>query len=136
MKSLAHPAHQSTEPQPAYVLRGHGLFELHRDELRYIGAGKWLIPSGSEYSKDYEVRIGSSRHPERSRCECTGYQHHDHCSHLVCATLAHRRSAICDSCGERRWWPELTEVQEEDELLAWFVGDHLCDSCVAQGVWA
>jgi hypothetical protein len=134
---IAHDAQESTTgPQPAYVLRGHGLFELHHDELTYVGSGKWLIPSGSQSGKVYEVRVGSSRHPERSRCECTGYQHHGHCSHLVCAGIAHRRSAICDNCGERRWWTELREVQEEDELLAWFAGDRLCCSCVAEGVWA
>jgi hypothetical protein len=132
----ATPRESTTEPQPAYVLRGYGLFELHQDQFNYIGAGKWLIPSGTEAGKVYEVRVGSPRHPERSRCECVGYQHHGHCSHLICATLAHRRSAVCDSCGERKYWPELQEVHEEDGLLAWFPGDRLCDFCVAKGVWA
>jgi hypothetical protein len=135
---IAHPAHQSTrepEPQPAYVLRGHGLFELHREDLVYLGGGKWLIPSGSKADVSYEVRVGSPRHPERSRCECVGFQHHGHCSHLVCAAIAHRRSAVCDACGERKYWPELTQVHEDDELLAWFPGDVLCDDCVP-GQWS
>jgi hypothetical protein len=115
------------------VWRGRGLFETYRDELEYIGGGTWLIPSGSDLSKGYEVRVGTR--PERSRCECIGYERHGHCSHLICAQLAHRRSAVCDCCGERRWWSELTEVQEEDELLAWFPGDRLCAHCVP-GHWA
>jgi hypothetical protein len=139
-RSLAHPAPPTTtEPAklPGYVLRGLGIFELHRDEIlaAYQGAGRWLVPSGTETGRHYEVRVGSSRHPERSRCECTGYQHHEHCSHLVCAQIAHRKSAVCDSCGERHWWPELTEVQEDDELLTWFPGDRLCDDC-RSGHWA
>ena len=139
MKSLAQPATQSTrepEPQPAYVLRGLGLFELHKDEILagYQGGGRWLIPSGTARDRRNEVRVSSTR-PERQRCECVGFQHHNHCSHLVCATIAHRRSAVCDACGERRWWTELQEVQEEDELLAWFPGDRLCNSCVPD-YWA
>jgi hypothetical protein len=118
----------TTEPQPPYVLRGHSMFELYRDELTYMGGGRWLIPSGSESGKVYEVRVSTTR-PERQRCECTGFQHHNHCSHLVAASLAHERSAVCDYCGERKYWQELTEVQEEDELLSWYPGDVLCWSC-------
>lgn len=133
-ESLAQPAHQSTtEPQPAYVLRGAGLFELHRDELEYLGGGRWLIPSGTESGKVYEVRVGTR--PERSRCECTGFGRHEHCSHVVCAGIARKKSAVCDCCGERRCRSQLTEVQEDDELLAWFAGDRLCAACVP-GHWA
>ena len=44
------PQETTTESQPAYVLRGLGLFELHRDEILagYQGGGRWLVPSGSE----------------------------------------------------------------------------------------
>ena len=135
--SLAQPAHEpTTEPQPAYVLRGLGLFELHRDEVLagYQGGGKWLIPSGTESAKVYEVRVGIR--PERNRCECVGFQRHDHCSHVVCATLARNKCAVCDCCGNRVAWRFVTEVQEEHELLSWFVGDHLCADCVHGGYWA
>ena len=130
-RSLAHPAHHL--PTPDYVWRGRGLFETYREELEYIGGGTWLIPSGSNLTKGYEVRVGTR--PERCRCECMGYHNHGHCSHLVCAKMAHRRSAVCDCCGKRRWWSELTEVREEDELLAWFPGDRLCAHCTP-GHWA
>jgi hypothetical protein len=135
-QSLAPPARQTTpEPTPDYVWRGRGLFEAYRDELEYVGGGCWLIPSGSDITKGYEVRVGSPRRPERSRCECVGFQHHNHCSHLICAELAHKKSAVCDGCGERKYWPQLREVYEDDGLLAWFPGDVLCDGCIGKGLW-
>jgi hypothetical protein len=124
-ESLAHPAHQSTESTPDYVLRGQGMFELYCDELEYLGAGKWLIPSGTVAGRLYEVRI----RPRSESCECVGYLHHNHCSHLVCAEIAYKKSAVCDACGERKCWTELFEVHEEDELLAWYPGDVLCRAC-------
>lgn len=135
--SLAQSAHRSTaESVPDYVWRGRGLFETYRDELVYLGGGNWLVPSGSTPGKLYEVRVGSPRRPERSSCECVGFQHHNHCSHLVCAEIAHKKSAVCDACGERKYWPELWEVHEEDGLLAWFPGDRLCRRCCDEGYWA
>lgn len=134
-RSLAQPAHPSTaEPTPEYVLRGLGIFEIHRDEIlsSYRGGGRWLIPSATEPSKVYEVRVGVRR---SSTCECIGYEHHGHCSHVVCATIASKKSAVCDGCGARGWWSELTEVQEDDGLLGWFPGDRLCDGC-RLGQWA
>jgi hypothetical protein len=106
------------------------LFELCGDEILegYQGGGRWLIPSGTVGGRLYEVRVGIR--PERSRCECVGFGQHRHCSHVVCATIARKKSAICDSCGERRWWSEITEVQEDHESLTWFPGDRLCDSCL------
>jgi len=124
----------TTEPQPGYVLRGLGLFELHGDEViaGYQGGGRWLVPSGTVDSRLYEVRVGTR--PERSRCECVGYGHHKHCSHIVCATEARRKSAVCDGCGGRFRHRELVEVTEDHENLAWFVGDKLCrQGCAGPG---
>ncbi len=130
--TVAQAAPQTT-PEPAYVLRGLGLFELHRDPIldSYQGGGRWLIASGTESDRHYEVRVGV----RRQSCECQGYARHDHCSHLIAGRHVARRSAVCDCCGERRWWSELSEVQEEHELLAWFPGDRLCAACVP-GHWA
>ncbi len=94
-QSLAQPAHESTtETVPAYVLRGLGLYKLHADDIlaAYQGAGRWLVPSGTTNGLVYEVRV--SRRPERSRCECTGYQHHGHCSHHVAAERVAKKSAV------------------------------------------
>src|SRR5215207_9187117 len=124
---------RTAETQPAYVLRGHGLFNLYHDDLEYGGAGRWLIPSGTECSKVYEVTVGIRR---ENRCECVGFANHDHCSHVVCASIAHKRSAICDSCGKRHWWSKITEVHEEHGLTSWYPGDRLCRTCIRDGAWS
>lgn len=129
-ESVAPPARTTT---PDYVWRGVGLFTTYREELEYLGGGRWLVPSGRESGRVYEVRVGTR--PERNRCECVGFQRHEHCSHLVCAGIARKKSAVCDCCGERRWWSKLTEVHEDHGLLAWFPGDRLCEDC-APGHWA
>jgi hypothetical protein len=69
--SLADSRHE-TQSTPEYVLRGHGLFELYRDEVLagYQGGGKWLIPSGGESGKVFETRPGTRR--KAARCECVG----------------------------------------------------------------
>ena len=114
------------EPTPEFILRGRGLFATYRDELCYLGGGSWLVPSGSTSGKAYVVRVGVAR-PDR--CECRGFASHGHCSHVVCASIAHKKSAVCDSCGERHYWPELIEVTEDHASLTWFVGDVVCRRC-------
>ncbi|MDP9457710.1 MAG: hypothetical protein M3Q60_18515 [Actinomycetota bacterium] len=117
-------------PEPAYVLRGLGLYELHADEIlaSYRGAGRYVVPSGTDTSGLYEVRVGTRL--ERNTCECRGWSAHRHCSHLIAAERVAKRSAVCDSCGERRWDRELVEVTEDHDSLTWFPGDLLCRCCV------
>lgn len=101
-QSVTQPAYQSTPGiAPAYVLRGLGLFEIHREALleSYQGGGRWLVPSGTDAGKVYEVRVG--RRPERDRCECRGFASHKHCSHLVAARRASRLPVVCDGYGKR-----------------------------------
>ncbi len=121
---------------PDFVLRGLGLVAVASEEIltSYQGGGRWLVPSGSDADRSYEVRTGTR--PKRSRCECRGFGSHGHCSHLIAAERVARKSAVCDSCGVRRWWHDLDEVGEDAGLLAWFVGDRLCSSCVRAGQWA
>ncbi len=126
--TIAHPAHQSTiEPQPGYVLRGLGIYELHRDDIldSYQGGGRYLVPSGTESNTLYEVRVGTR--PERNRCECRGFASHKHCSHIISAQRVARLSGVCDGCGERAWRRELVEVGEDN--LTFFEGDLLCRPC-------
>ncbi len=113
-------------PEPAYVLRGLGLFELRAVEIlaSYQGCGKYLVPSGTEANGLYEVRVGTR--PERNRCECRGFASHKHCSHVVAAERVAKRSGVCDGCGARTWRRDLSEVQES---LTYFAGDLLCRSC-------
>jgi hypothetical protein len=122
------PAHPYT-PEPAYVLRGLGLFELHAGEIlaSYQGGGKYLVPSGTAANGLYEVRVGTR--PERNRCECRGFGTHRHCSHVVAAGRVAKKSAVCDGCGIRTWRRDLVEVTEDHESLTWFVGDLLCRPC-------
>ncbi|MDP9438671.1 MAG: hypothetical protein M3P49_07995 [Actinomycetota bacterium] len=130
-RSVAPPARRTTpETTPGYVLRGLGLFELLADEIldSYRGAGRYVVPSGTEANGLYEVRVGTR--PERNRCECKGFASHGHCSHIIAAGRVAKRSAVCDGCGERRWDRELVEVTEDDDSLTWFPGDRLCKTCV------
>ncbi len=115
-----------TTPEPGYVLRGLGLFELHADEIlaSYQGGGRWLVPSGTDAGRRYEVRTGTR--PERNTCECRGFGSHGHCSHVVAAHRVAKASALCDGCGVRTWSRDLVEVQES---LTYFEGDLLCPSC-------
>ncbi len=115
-----------TTPEPAYVLRGLGIYELHRDDILqgYQGGGRWLVPSGTDAGNVYEVRTGTR--PERNRCECKGFGSHKHCSHLIAAGRVAKRSAVCDGCGVRTWSRDLVEVQES---LTYFEGDLLCPTC-------
>ncbi len=117
-------AQRPTTPEPAYVLRGLGLFELHAGEIlaSYKGGGKYLVPSGITANGLYEVRVGV----RRNRCECRGFASHKHCSHIVAAERVAKRSGVCDGCGERVWRRDLSEVQES---LTYFAGDQLCRSC-------
>ncbi len=126
--TIAQPARPST-PEPAYVLRGLGLFELHRDEIlhSYQGAGRYVVPSGAGVGA-YEVRVGTR--PERNRCECRGFASHGHCSHVVAAGRVAKRSAVCDGCGERVWSRDLLEVGADS--LSFFEGDSLCRGCARE----
>ncbi len=115
-----------TTPEPAYVLRGLGLCELHAGDILqgYQGGGRWLVPSGTDAGNVYEVRTGTR--PERNRCECRGFASHGHCSHVVAASRVAKKSAVCDGCGVRTWSRDLSEVQES---LTYFEGDLLCPPC-------
>ncbi len=115
-----------TTPEPAYVLRGLGLFELHRDEIlhSYQGGGRFLVPSGTTANGLYEVRVGTR--PGCNRCECRGFASYGHCSHVVAASRVAKKSGVCDGCGQRTWRRDLVEVQES---LTYFAGDELCPSC-------
>ncbi len=126
-------APSTPEMPPAYLLRGLGIFELHRDEIlaSYQGGGRWLVPSATEANRMYEVRVGVR--PERNRCECRGFASHKHCSHIVAAERVARHSAVCDGCGRRAWRRDLFEADGEN--LAAFEGDLFCHPCaIAHGV--
>jgi hypothetical protein len=123
---IAHPAPPST----TRVQRGRALYAAHADEIRFEH-GSWLVPSGSVEGRFYAVRLGPVE-----RCECADFAYRGaKCMHVTAATIARAKSTTCSCCGNRVPWRFVAEVQEEDELLSWFVGDHLCANCVCGGYW-
>ena len=85
----------------------------HRD-------GTYLVPSGSEPGKSYEVEPGRS-------CGCVGYYHHRHCSHDLAATIARAKSFSCDGCGWRFPNTQMNIIGEDS--LTFFPDDQLCLGC-------
>ena len=123
------PAHP-----PTRELRGITLFRDHADEIRFDPVEKvWLVPSQHELGTSvYEVVLGR----RGESCECKDFEFRgEACKHILAATIARAKSTTCSCCGQRVSWKFVTEVQEDDELLAWFVGDRLCDDC-RPGHWA
>ncbi len=125
--SLARSGYENT---PSYVDKGRALYLEGFELFRYLGRGRWIVPSATVEGRVYEVDLRSDR------CECLGYGSHRHCCHLVAATIASAKTGVCSCCGGRVPNPELYEVAEEDELLSWFAGDMVCRDCCEAGAWA
>jgi hypothetical protein len=123
----------SREEATTRVQRGRDLYTEHADEIRFDSVEKvWLVPSQHDGTSVYEVVLGR----RSESCECRDFEFRGgSCKHILAATIARAKSTTCSCCGERVPWKRVTEVQEEDELLAWFPGDVLCDDCVP-GRWA
>ncbi len=129
MASTSLPA--SAKEATTRVQRGRDLYAAHADEIRFEH-GAWLVPSATVEGRFYAVRLGPVE-----RCECPDHEHRGaKCLHVTAATIAKAKSTTCSCCGHRVPWRFVTEVQEEHELLSWFVGDRLCADCVCGGYWA
>jgi hypothetical protein len=104
-------------------LRGIALYRDHADEIRFE-RGVWLVPSLSEATTVYEVRIGT----RGASCECA-----DHCfrgvpcMHVHAATIARAKTRTCAGCSGRFRGRDLFEVGDDD--LTYFESDELCRSC-------
>ncbi|MDP9439048.1 MAG: hypothetical protein M3P49_09915 [Actinomycetota bacterium] len=111
------PEHPSTREA-----RGLALYRDHGDEIRFE-RGVWLVPSLSEATTVYEVRLGT----RGASCECRdhGFRHVD-CLHIHAATVARAKTRECAGCSGRFRSRDLVEVQES---LTYFEGDLLCRSC-------
>lgn len=83
----------------------------------------WLVPSLSEETTVYEVRLGT----RGASCECRdhGFRHVD-CLHIFAATVARSKTRTCADCSGRFRGRDLVEVQES---LTFFGGDELCRDC-------
>jgi hypothetical protein len=122
---IAHSAQESTPTQ-----RGRDLYALSAHEFRF-GAGTWYVPSCTVEGRVYEVRL----EPIES-CECRDFEvKGEPCLHITAARIAHAKSRLCSCCRNRVLGRFLSEVTEEDGLLAWFAGDELCGDCIKDGYW-
>ncbi len=123
---------ESTAPaRPTRLERGRLLFEERHNEIEHVRGDEWIVPSGNLLTGTYLVRLGNS-----PSCECADHQYrHVTCYHQVAAQIADSKSRTCSCCGRRVLNRFLTEVQEEDELLSWFVGDLICADCISSGHW-
>ncbi len=129
MASTSLPA--SAKEATTRVQRGRDLYTEHANEIRFE-RGSWYVPSNSVEGRFYAVRLG----PVES-CECPDHTYRGaRCQHVTAAVVARAKSTKCACCGNRVPWRFVSEVQEEDELLSWFVGDRLCSDCVRGGFWA
>ncbi len=113
----------ATEGPSTRELRGLQLYRDHADEIRFEG-GVWLVPSLSEATTVYEVRLGT----RGASCECRdhGFRHVD-CLHIHAATVARAKTRECAGCSGRFRGRDLVEVG--DDSLVFFEGDELCRPC-------
>jgi hypothetical protein len=120
-------------PPATHEARGLALYQDHIDEIRFE-QGVWLVPSQHDAASVYELTIGR----RGESCECRDFAYRGGrvaCLHIHAATIARAKTTSCSCCGQRFPWRFVTEVQEDHDLLAWFVGDRLCSACVP-GHWA
>ncbi len=103
-------------------LRGLALYRDHAEEIRFE-RGVWLVPSLSEETTVYEVRLGT----RASSCECRDFEFRGvDCLHIFAATVARSKTHECAGCSGRFRGRDLVEVVES---LTYFAGDELCPSC-------
>lgn len=96
------------------------------------GRPKFLVASLNERGATYVIN------PLLWACSCPAFHRRGRpCKHSLAAYVLWRaaqpmvRKRTCSSCKERFPQGQMTEVQEEYESLPWFVGDMLCNGCVA-----
>ena len=117
--TIAQPTRPSTRE-----LRGIALYEEHKDEIRFE-RGVWVVPSLSEATTVYEVRIGT----RAASCECADHCYRGvPCMHVHAATIAKAKTRTCAACSGRFRGRDLFEVGEDD--LTFFEGDVLCRGLV------
>ncbi len=110
-------------PKTTRISRGIALYRDHGDEIRFE-RGVWLVPSLSEATTVYEVRLGT----RGASCECRdhGFRHVD-CLHIYAAAVAKAKTRTCAGCGGRFRGRDLVEV--DPDSLTFFEGDELCRPC-------
>jgi hypothetical protein len=121
---------RSGEETNGRIDRGRELYREHALDFEHVGGARWHIASDTVPGRSYEVDL------TREVCECADHSYRGAiCKHLTAASLAHAKSRVCSCCRNRVLRRFLSEVTEEDGLLAWFVGDELCADCIRDGYW-
>ncbi len=105
------------------ISRGIALYRDHKDEIRFE-RGVWIVPSLSEETTVYEVRLGT----KGSSCECADHSHRGvDCLHIHAATVAKAKTRECAGCSGRFRGRDLVEVGNDS--LSFFERDELCRPC-------
>ncbi len=112
-----------TIPKTTRPQRGIALYRDHADRIRFE-RGVWLVPSLSEETTVYEVRLGT----RGASCECRDHGHrHVDCLHIHAATIAKAKTRECAGCSGLFRGRDLVEVAPDS--LTFFEGDELCRPC-------
>ena len=123
---IAHSAQESTTP----TQRGRVLYRERWQEFHFE-AGTWYVHSRTVKGRFYAVSLEPIE-----ACECRDFEvRGEPCLHITAARIAHAKSRVCSCCRNRVLGRFLSEVTEEDGLLAWFVGDEPCGDCIKAGYW-
>ena len=119
-QSLARPGH---EPKTR-LEKGWAIFSEHASSIiASYSKGVWLVPSQSDGTSVYEVRLGR----RSAHCECAAFEHGQgkRCKHIITAQYAACNSEHCAFCGGRFLYGELEPIDNDPYLgLA-------CRSCSA-----
>src|SRR5205085_2217105 len=88
--------------------RGWALYSEHASEIiASYSRGVWLVPSQSDGTSVYEVRLGH----HGSDCECQDFEHRgERCKHIIAARYAAANSERCAFCGNRFPYGQLQPV--------------------------
>jgi hypothetical protein len=131
MASTSVPA--SPQEATTRIDRGRRLFAEHTDDIRFDPVERvWLVPPQHDATSVYEVTLGR----RGEFCECKDFEYRSPaggCVHIIAATLARAKTALCDYCNARVPRRELVEVHEEHTAWAHGAreGDRFCRECAA-----
>ncbi len=133
--SLAQPTRTRTgetlTADDARYSRGVAIATNHLRDIKRLAPGTYSVPASTP-STAYVVTV---RPVEACSCE-DSLRTGNRCKHRHAVRYMLKKSGVCEGCGVRHFWRELTEVTEDHASLTYFEGDHLCPEClVASDCW-
>jgi hypothetical protein len=136
--SVAHPRTVHTggthTPEAVRYSRGIAIATNRLKEIKKLSVGCYSVPASTP-SAAYVVTV---RPVVACSCEDSLRRSHEvgPCKHVHAVRYMLRSTGVCEGCGVRHFWRELTEVTEDHASLTYFEGDHLCPEClVASDCW-